>query len=113
VEQIAINDYLPTLKYVPTGVRCLQDLIDFNEAHPELERPTNYTDQTRCVIPPMQRVVFLNTRSSFIRSQETEGATPELLRLQNYLFEIGAKKGIDEALYKYQLDALVIPMNGM
>jgi hypothetical protein len=49
---------------------------------------------------------------SFIRSQETEGATPELLRIQNYLFEIGAKNGIDKALHKYQLDALVIPMNG-
>jgi hypothetical protein len=56
---------------------------------------------------------FSNTRSSFIHSQETEGATPELLRIQNYLFEIGAKNGIDEALHKYQLDALVIPMDGM
>jgi hypothetical protein len=43
-----INDYVRSLSTSP--VRSLQDIIEFNDAHAELEFPDPLTDQEMCTI---------------------------------------------------------------
>lgn len=49
MKQIQINAYFESLLENPSGVRSLADLITFNDAHPELEKPEGFSDQTRFV----------------------------------------------------------------
>ena len=44
-----MNAYFAALIENPTGVRTLADLIKFNDDNPELEEPTNFTDQSQYV----------------------------------------------------------------
>ena len=48
--QVQLNEYYEALIENPSGVRSLADLIAFNDANPELEEPTNFTDQSEFVI---------------------------------------------------------------
>ena len=44
--KIQLSAYFGSLVSNPSGVRSLEDLIAFNDAHPSLEKPINYTDQS-------------------------------------------------------------------
>jgi len=44
--KIQLGAYFASLVSNPSGVRSLEDLIAFNDAHPSLEKPINYTDQS-------------------------------------------------------------------
>jgi amidase len=44
-EQRELNAYYAGLVSNPSGVRTIADLVAFNDAHPDLEKPTGYEDQ--------------------------------------------------------------------
>jgi len=47
--KVQLDAYYRSLVKNPSGVRSLADLIVYNDAHPALEEPTNYTDQSMYV----------------------------------------------------------------
>ncbi|KAG6808031.1 hypothetical protein H0H92_005635 [Tricholoma furcatifolium] len=47
--KVGLNDYLAKLVSNPSGVRTLADVIEFNDKHPELEKPEGFDDQAMCV----------------------------------------------------------------
>ncbi|GAW06898.1 amidase signature enzyme [Lentinula edodes] len=82
----------PALKEVPTGVRTLADLIQFNIDHAELELPEGYSNQ-----------------GILIDSEATNGRDEAYGKALARNLELGATRGIDAALKEYKLDALVLP----
>ncbi|PPQ74261.1 hypothetical protein CVT26_004453 [Gymnopilus dilepis] len=93
--KIQINAYFESLLENPSGVRSLADLIAFNDAHPELEMPEGFADQTR-----------------LIASEATAGRNQDFLDSLAADKDLGATRGIDAALKAYDLDALVLPAIG-
>ncbi|KIK62727.1 hypothetical protein GYMLUDRAFT_41644 [Collybiopsis luxurians FD-317 M1] len=90
--KIEFNEYLAALKEVPTGVRTLEDLIQFNLDHADVELPEHYSDQSR-----------------LIESQATQGRDKVYGKVLAKNLELGATRGIDAALKEFDLDALVLP----
>ncbi|KAJ4483046.1 amidase signature enzyme [Lentinula edodes] len=90
--KIELNEYLAALKEVPTGVRTLADLIQFNIDHAELELPEGYSNQ-----------------GILIDSEATNGRDEAYGKALARNLELGATRGIDAALKEYKLDALVLP----
>lgn len=45
-----MNAYFAALKENPSGVRTLADLIAFDDANPDLEKPPRYTDHSLYII---------------------------------------------------------------
>ncbi|KAJ3851331.1 amidase signature enzyme [Lentinula lateritia] len=90
--KIELNEYLAALKEVPTGVRTLADLIQFNIDHAELELPEGYSNQ-----------------GILIESEATNGRDEAYGKALARNLELGATRGIDAALKEYKLDALVLP----
>ncbi|KAF9477159.1 amidase signature enzyme [Pholiota conissans] len=93
--KIQINAYFNSLLTNPTGVRSLADLITFNDAHPHIEKPDNFTSQSTLII-----------------SETTNGRNATFFKTLAYNKEIGATRGIDAALDERMLDALVLPAAG-
>ena len=56
--QIQLNAYFAALIENPSGVETLADLIAFDNANPELEEPTNFTDQSQYDLPPSAICMF-------------------------------------------------------
>ncbi|CAF1269398.1 unnamed protein product [Adineta steineri] len=91
-----INQYLSQLKSIPSNTTTLQDLINFNIAHPDLELPPGRDNQ-----------------NLFLEAQNTT-------HLQDFVytnalaidFDLGRRRGIDATLKKYNLDALIAPTEG-
>ncbi|KAJ3819994.1 amidase signature enzyme [Lentinula raphanica] len=94
--KIQINAWLEGLVSNPSGVRSLADLIAFDDANPSLEEPMNYTSQ-----------------SQFIDSEATTGYTDAYFQSLTYDYELGGAQGIDAALEMFDLDALVLPAQGI
>ncbi|KAH8823884.1 amidase signature enzyme [Flagelloscypha sp. PMI_526] len=90
--KIELNAYLTSLTEVPSGVRTLENLIKWNEDHPELELPENHASQ-----------------EGLIRSQASEGKNSRYWAALARIHERGRVQGIDAVLQNYNLDALVIP----
>lgn len=44
--KVQLNGYFQSLPKNPSRVRSLEDLIEFNDAHPELEEPKNHEGQS-------------------------------------------------------------------
>ncbi|GAW08058.1 amidase signature enzyme [Lentinula edodes] len=93
---IQINAWLEGLISIPSGVRSLADLIAFDNANPSLEEPVNFTSQ-----------------SEFIASEATTGFTDAYFRSLAFDKELGGAQGIDAALEMFDLDALVLPAQGL
>jgi amidase len=93
--KIQLNAYYEALLKNPSGVRSLADLIAFNNANPNLEEPTNFTDQ-----------------SILIESEATSGRDSTFFQSLAFDHELGATNGIDAALKTHNLDALVLPAPG-
>ncbi|KAJ4469383.1 amidase signature domain-containing protein [Lentinula edodes] len=94
--KIQINAWLEGLISIPSGVRSLADLIAFDNANPSLEEPVNFTSQ-----------------SEFIASEATTGFTDAYFRSLAFDKELGGAQGIDAALEMFDLDALVLPAQGL
>ncbi|KAJ3713727.1 amidase signature enzyme [Lentinula guzmanii] len=92
--KIQINAWLEGLISIPSGVRSLADLIAFDNANPSLEEPVNFTSQ-------------------FIASEATTGFTDAYFQSLAFDHELGGAQGIDAALKMFDLDALVLPAQGL
>ncbi|KAG7098340.1 hypothetical protein E1B28_000300 [Marasmius oreades] len=93
--KVQLNEYYQSLRKNPSGVRSLADLIAFDNAHPELEEPVNFTSQ-----------------SELIASQRTNGFDAAYQQALAFDHELGRTRGIDAALHEHKLDALVLPATG-
>jgi len=93
--KVQLEGYFSSLIENPSGVRNLADLITFNDAHPALEKPTNYTDQ-----------------SILIESEATTGRNSTFFESLTFNRDLGGSRGIDAALKAHRLDALVLPSPG-
>ncbi|EJD52035.1 amidase signature enzyme [Auricularia subglabra TFB-10046 SS5] len=89
--KIDLNRYLEALKHNPSGVRSLSDLIEFNDAHPELEKPT-----------PLHE-----GQNGLIHANGTS-ITPKYFEDLAASRDLAGTRGIDFVLKKFQLDALVM-----
>ncbi|CAE6472691.1 unnamed protein product [Rhizoctonia solani] len=92
--KILLKEYITNLAYVPTNVSCIADIIAFNDAHKEWEKPEGYEDQSMLEL-----------------SEKTTGfnSTYHDALHQNHM--IGRKRGIDAVLEMHHLDALLLPAN--
>ena len=89
-----IQDYLSSLEESP--VHNLQELIDWNEAHPGLELPKEYPNQQRLLNALRKRPSReVYERAKFFMQTETRSS----------------ETGIDIVLQKNGLDVLVMPMD--
>ncbi|KZT52926.1 amidase signature enzyme [Calocera cornea HHB12733] len=86
-----LEEYLATLKYVPSGIKNIDDLIDFDNAHPELEEPLTYESQ-----------------DLFYQSANTSIDDPRYRQTIAYMSLVG-KGGIDAALNDNNVTALIFP----
>ncbi|EIW79617.1 amidase signature enzyme [Coniophora puteana RWD-64-598 SS2] len=87
-----VNKYLAELEEVPTDVHTLADLIEWNKAHADIELISpHYDDQSQ----------FVTSEASTIDEAYHEALKKDL--------ELGRNQGIDAALEKYNLDALILP----
>ena len=90
-------------------MRSLEDLINFNDANAAVAFPPGQCCQQVIIKPRYTALIQI-----FIASVQTTGIKHELY--QYSLAEnirIGATDGIDAALQKYNLDALVLPTEGI
>ncbi|KAJ8082283.1 hypothetical protein PM082_008134 [Marasmius tenuissimus] len=94
--KVELNAYYERLLENPSGVRSLADLIAFNNANPELEKPVNFTDQ-----------------SELIESEGTNGFNSTYFQALAFDHDLGRTRGIDAALHDLNLDALVLPATGL
>ncbi|KAG8687222.1 hypothetical protein FRC11_007574, partial [Ceratobasidium sp. 423] len=92
--KVDLNRYLRTLKYTPTNITSLADVIKFNNEHKELESPNG------------------EGQSFFLSAQSTNGYDSTYYAALGSNYEAGRKQGIDYALRTYDLDAIVLPSNG-
>ncbi|TCD65458.1 hypothetical protein EIP91_002672 [Steccherinum ochraceum] len=90
--KVDVNRYIAGLVEVPTGVKNLADLITFNSEHASEE-----------LVPP-----FWTDQSIFIASENTtqDQAYFDALAADK---DLGQTRGIDGALKKFKLDALLLP----
>ncbi|KAG5335744.1 hypothetical protein C0989_000487 [Termitomyces sp. Mn162] len=94
--KIGLNKYLSHLLSNPSGVRTMADLIKFNDDNPDLEKPEGFEDQ-----------------SILIRSEATTGHDSTFAAALAMNRDLGGTRGIDAALQKYNLDALILPSDGL
>ncbi|KAG1888408.1 amidase signature domain-containing protein, partial [Suillus subluteus] len=86
--KIDVNKYISELVEVPTGVKALADLIEFNKTHADQELPAPfYTDQ----------------------SQLTDAYFAALAKD----FDLGRTRGIDATLVQFNLDAIILPTDAL
>jgi len=90
-----VNTYIAGLLEVPTGVKNLADLIQFNIDHANEE-----------LIPP-----FYADQSQFIASENStmDAAFFAALAADK---DLGQTRGIDGTLKEFNLDAILLPTNG-
>lgn len=94
--KIDINKYISELVEVPTGVKALADLIEFNKAHADQELPAPfYTDQ-----------------SQFIESEAAQVDDAYFAALAED-FDLGRTRGIDATLAQFNLDAIILPTDAL
>ncbi|KAG0699098.1 amidase signature domain-containing protein [Suillus ampliporus] len=87
-----ISKYISELVEVPTGVKTLADLIEFNMTHADLELPAPfYTDQSR-----------------FMEAAATQVDDAYFAALAQD-FDLGRTRGIDATLAQFNLDAILLP----
>lgn len=92
--KVNLATYMGALKKVPTGVRTLADLIAFNDAHPELEKPPQFEDQSQ----------LIEAEATEVNQTFFDALAADRL--------LGSTQGIDFVLKKFNLDALILPANG-
>ncbi|OAX42252.1 amidase signature enzyme [Rhizopogon vinicolor AM-OR11-026] len=94
--KVDVAKYISELLEVPTGVKNLADLIEFNKAHADLE-----------LIPP-----YHDDQSRFIAAEATEKDDAFYAALAED-FDLGRTRGIDATLQKFRLDAIILPTDGV
>ncbi|KAG1885415.1 amidase signature domain-containing protein [Suillus subluteus] len=94
--KIDVNKYISELVEVPTGVKALTDLIEFNKTCADQELPAPfYTDQ-----------------SQFIKSEAAQVDDAYFAALAKD-FDLGCMRGIDTTLAQFNLDAIILPTDAL
>ncbi|ETW77517.1 hypothetical protein HETIRDRAFT_10776, partial [Heterobasidion irregulare TC 32-1] len=93
--KVDVQNYIAGLLAVPTGVTDLADLIAFNNAHPDLE-----------LVAP-----FYTSQSEFLAAENTTVDAVYFAALAAD-HALGRTRGIDGALKKFALDAIILPTDG-
>ncbi|KLO18977.1 amidase signature enzyme [Schizopora paradoxa] len=93
--KVDVNNYIAGLLEVPTGVKNLADLIQFNIDHADEE-----------LIPP-----FYTDQSQFIASENSTMDAAYFAALAADK-DLGQTRGIDGTLKEFNLDAILLPTNG-
>ncbi|KAG1854019.1 hypothetical protein F4604DRAFT_1686207 [Suillus subluteus] len=94
--KIDVNKYISELVEVPTGVKALADLIEFNKTRADQELPAPfYTDQ-----------------SQFIESEAAQVDDAYFAALAKD-FDLGRTRGIDATLAQFNLDAIILPTDAL
>ncbi|KAG0703594.1 amidase signature domain-containing protein [Suillus ampliporus] len=94
--KVDLNKYLSELVDVPTGVKTLAALIEFNKGRAELDLP-----------PP-----FYKDQSQFIESEATQIDDAYFAALAQD-FDLGRTRGIDATLAHFNLDAIILPTDAL
>ncbi|KAG2366497.1 amidase signature enzyme [Suillus spraguei] len=94
--KVDLNKYLSELVDVPTGVKTLAALIEFNEKRADLDHP-----------PP-----FYKDQSQFIHSEATQVDDAYFSALAED-FDLGRTRGIDATLAQFNLDAIILPTDAL
>ncbi|KAG2754320.1 amidase signature enzyme [Suillus brevipes Sb2] len=94
--KVDLNKYLSELVDVPTGVKSLAALIEFNERRAELGLP-----------PP-----FYKDQSQLIQSEAAQVDDAYLSALAED-FDLGRTRGIDATLAQFNLDAIILPTDAL
>jgi amidase len=93
--KVDLNKYLSELIDVPTGVKTLTALIEYNKKRADLNLP-----------PP-----FYEDQSQFIQSEAAQVDDAYFSALAED-FDLGRTRGIDATLAQFNLDAIIIPTEG-
>lgn len=93
--KVDVNNYIAGLMEVPTGVKDLADLIQFNIDNASEE-----------LIPP-----FYADQSQFIASENSTMDDAYFAALTADV-DLGRTRGIDATLQEFNLDAILLPTNG-
>ncbi|KZS96691.1 amidase signature enzyme [Sistotremastrum niveocremeum HHB9708] len=93
--KIQLNAWFASLRFNPSGVESLAQLIAFNDANPTLEEPKGFEDN-----------------SILIESQATTGRNSTYFQALADDHVLGGSGGIDAALKAHNLDALILPAPG-
>ncbi|KIM38862.1 hypothetical protein M413DRAFT_419820 [Hebeloma cylindrosporum] len=93
--KVQLNAWYQSLLKNPSGVRSLADLIAFNNANPDLEKPKGFASQ-----------------SILIESEATVGRNATFFESLAFDRDLGATRGIDFVLKAHNLDAIVLPAPG-
>ncbi|KAG8732599.1 hypothetical protein FRC11_012418 [Ceratobasidium sp. 423] len=94
--KVDLNRYLRGLQYDSTNATTLEGIIAYNNAHKDSEKPEGYVGQ-----------------ALLIDSESTNGYNSTYFDILRSNYEIGRDQGIDATLKTHDLDALVLPTNGM
>ncbi|KAH8111583.1 amidase signature enzyme [Phellopilus nigrolimitatus] len=93
--KVDVNQYIAGLLEVPTGVRNLADLIQFNIDHASEELiPPFYTDQSQFIASENSTV-----DDAYFAALAADG-------------DLGRTRGIDATLKEFDLDAILLPTDG-
>ncbi|PPQ71502.1 hypothetical protein CVT24_006466 [Panaeolus cyanescens] len=90
--KITLESWFKTLKSNPTGVHNIDEIIKFNDDHPELEKPEGFENQDNLIV-----------------ASKTNGHDEEYHEGLKVNKQLGGSEGIDSALQSHNLDALVLP----
>jgi amidase len=88
-----LNEYLAGLGK-DAAVHSLQELIAFNEAHPDQEMP------------------YFGQELFYLAQEKGDLSSPEYVKLRKRVQRLARDEGMDATLNEHQLDALVAPTNG-
>jgi amidase len=88
-----LNRYLGGLGK-DAAVHSLQELIAFNEAHPD------------------QEMSYFGQELFYLAQEKGDLSSPEYVKLRKRVQQLARDEGMDATLNQHQLDALVAPTNG-
>jgi len=110
--KVDLNKYLSELIDVPTGVKTLTALIEYNKKRADLNLPPPfYEDQSQYVGSYLIRHILLHRISRFIQSEAAQVDDAYFSALAED-FDLGRTRGIDATLAQFNLDAIIIPTEG-
>ncbi|KAH8591672.1 amidase signature domain-containing protein [Bisporella sp. PMI_857] len=90
----SLNHYLEGLK--SSKVRSLKELIEFNDAHPDLELPPGYTQQDK-----------------LLKAQDYNMSPEEYKKTDEWIRRKCGPEGIDKTLAQYDIDVIIGPADSL
>jgi amidase len=110
--KVDLNKYLSEFVDVPTGVKSLAALMEFNEKRADLGLPPpSYKDQSQYVGLNFMRDMLIRRISRLIQLEAAQVDDAYLSALAED-FDLGRTRGIDATLAQFNLNAIILPTDG-